>query len=165
MTQGRKTLPLKERKAIRDRLREHLVTSDKSQTELFDKELGFPSSTVAGWFNAKDPTVPEVASCVELAKQENLSLNWLLLGEGPELRGATVPFGDLAENLRATIAAELKTARVGKRREIGWVPDGFLPDADALLREIVDRYTDDSRKWIKALRSDVGRAITGRGGL
>ena len=160
MTQGRKTLPLKERKAIRDRLREHLVTSDKSQTELFDKELGFPSSTVAGWFNAKDPTVPEVASCVELAKQENLSLNWLLLGEGPELQGATVPFKKLAENLRATIAAELKAARVGTRQEIELVPDQFLPDADALLQRIVYRYTEDYRQWIEAMRRAIGDAIS-----
>ncbi len=160
MTQGRKTLPLKERKAIRDRLREHLEASGKSQTKLFEKELGFPSSTVAGWFNKEDPTIPEVASCVELAKQENLSLNWLLLGEGPELQGATVPFDDVAKDLRATIAAELKTARIGTRQEVEWVPDRLLPDADALLRKIVHRYIDDSEEWIGAMRRALGRAIS-----
>ena len=144
-----------------------------SRKALYEDKLGTPHSTVAGWFDKEDPAIPEVVNCVKLARQENLSLNWLLLGEGPELLGATVPFGDLAENLRTTIVTELKVelktdrigARMARNREIEWVLDRFLPDADALLREIVDRYTDDSRKWIKALRSKVGRTLTGRGGL
>ena len=170
---AQKKLSTTEKGKIRERLRKHLRRRRMTRAELYERQMGVSHATVSGWFDNTPKPPPSTAVVVALARTENLSPNWLLLGEGPEALGARVPFGDLAENLHTTIAAELKaelkTARIEARkasnREIGWVLDRLLPDADALLREIVDRYTDDSRKWIKALRSKVGRTLTGRGGL
>ncbi len=168
-----KKLSVTEKKKIGDRLRKHQRRRGMTRAELYERKMGVPHATVAGWFDDTPKPPPSTAVLVALARTENLSPNWLLLGEGPELLGATVPFGDLAEHLRAAIVTELKVelktdrigARMARNREIEWVLDRFLPDADALLRKIVDRYTDDYRRWIEALRSGVGGTLTDPGGL
>jgi len=72
----------------------------------FMKRLRVQARTGKTWARRKAPTVPDVPSLVRFARETNLNLNWLLLGEGPEVRqrDATTPDG----HLLATIEAELR---------------------------------------------------------
>ncbi len=78
----------------------------------FEQEFGIPRTTRLGWSRRKNPSVPEVPILLRLAREANLNLNWLLLGELPELRvrAADSP----VEQFYAIIEAELRaTEKVG----------------------------------------------------
>lgn len=90
-----------------------------------EEDLEASHSTVAGWFHP-DPSTMDTVSLVRLARKKNLNLNWLLLGEGPELRG--ISEGDVWERLRETLVAELVSH--GESRAVA---ERVLPHTDPLF--------------------------------
>lgn len=93
-------------KAISRRLKE-FAQGRFGTWERFYTQLHVKRTTAVAWCS-KDPSVPDAAALLDLARKTNLSLNWLLLGEGPELR-IDPPRGDLdADKVEAVIQAELR---------------------------------------------------------
>jgi hypothetical protein len=63
-------------------------------------------------------------------------LNWLIVGEGPELLGTSVPLQELTKELRATLVAEL-TARTGASAAL---VERVVPSAPALFNLLLDAH-------------------------
>lgn len=85
---GRPGLPLAEARQISERLREFVrrVARLDSHAQLAQRtRIGRP--TITSWFRRK-PVLPTAPHLIRLARETNLSLDWLLLGEGVPLRGA-----------------------------------------------------------------------------
>jgi hypothetical protein len=117
---------------IRARLRDFIDTYVGSQYALERRCPGIGHSTVTGWFKAR-PTMPSATSIAELAKRANLNPNWLLLGEGPPLRGGAE--GNILERYRDAVVAEVAAAEhLARDQVLAWVP---FPDA--LLRAAVQQ--------------------------
>src|SRR2546427_12066157 len=71
----------------------------------FEQEFGIPRTTRLGWSRRKNPSVPEGPILLRLTREANLNLNWLLLGELPELR--VRPADNPAEQVYAIMAGML----------------------------------------------------------
>ena len=74
----------------------------------FDNKFSVPRTTRLGWINQSNPTVPQIAYLIRLAREENLNFNWLLLGEGPEVRIEEAEDESPEEVVSAIIKAELR---------------------------------------------------------
>ena len=143
---GRSLLPKSQRRAIIERLRRHVKQGHGGNRSAFERSSGIPHATVGGWFSA-DPVTPDVPQMIWLAEREQLNLNWLLLGEGPELRvdieesGSGEPDDTLESRLRAVLVSEL-AARLG-------VPvteaTRFLPEASQLVGMVAQKLAWDIR--------------------
>lgn len=129
MPKTKRNLSETERRAIRDRLAD-FQNRHYPDREAMNRDAGVPHSTACGWFNP-DPAVPDVVSLVRISERKNLSLNWLLLGEGPELRGIE-PSAPIWPQLRQTMVAEL----IGH----GALPeeaDRFVPQPDEFFKYLL----------------------------
>ncbi len=91
-------------KGIRDRLK-GFARRYGSWAE-FLRRLKVPRTTGIAWSRLGSPGVPEVPILLRLAREANINLNWLLLGEGPELRERQAD--DPAERVKAALEAELR---------------------------------------------------------
>jgi len=69
--------------------------------------LNIPPNTAANWNHTTDPSVPEPYWLIELARETNVSITWLLLGAGPQL--ITAQAQTPAEQVNAAIQAELRS--------------------------------------------------------
>lgn len=125
MPQSPRKLLLSERRAIRDRLTDFVRRHYPSRLKM-EADVGASHSTVAGWFH-KDPSTPDTLSLVRLAQRKNLDLNWLLLGEGAELRGVA-PSPDVWAHLRSVLVSELKSHGVA-----ALVAEKLAPDPEQLF--------------------------------
>jgi transcriptional regulator with XRE-family HTH domain len=94
-------------KAISNRFKDFARRRHKSVAALL-KHLDVSDRTGKGWTRLKDPRVPDVPTLLRFARELNLSLDWLLLGEGPDLRHreVTTSYG----HFLATIEAELRAS-------------------------------------------------------
>ncbi|UCG87478.1 MAG: hypothetical protein JSW71_02725 [Gemmatimonadota bacterium] len=151
MSQGRKALPLRERRAIRRRLLQHSDARDLSRADLRGV-LGCGETTITQWLNRQDPSTPDVVSCVRLARKEGVSLDWLLLGEGPRQRRAIPASGALPDLLEAAVVAAVLD------RAPGW--EWLVPDGGALLAECRGVYGDFAEQVRRS--SDLLRIIEQR---
>ncbi len=133
MSQGRKALPLRERRAIRRRLLQHSEARELTRAELRGV-LGCGDTTVTQWLNREDPSTPDVVSCVRLARKEGVSLDWLLLGEGQRQRRAVPASGALPDLLEAAVLAAVLD------RAPGW--EWLVPGGAELLAECRRVYGD-----------------------
>jgi hypothetical protein len=103
-----------------------------------ETDVGVAHSTAAAWFHP-DPSTPDTVAVVTLALRKNLNLNWLLLGEGPELR-AIEGSGDVWRILRQTLVAEL-------------VSGGISPDeADRALPTEVELFHGNVYEALESYR-------------
>lgn len=105
---GRRSVPMAEARRIRERLREfqQRVLQLSSQAEL-SKRTGIGRATITSWFRGK-PAMPTAPHLIRLARATNISLDWLLLGEGAPLRGAGAPASSVVTGLLDYLEAELK---------------------------------------------------------
>jgi hypothetical protein len=107
-----------------------------SQTD-FKERFNVPRSTLRSWTDNTEPAVPATAYLLEMAREGNLSLNWLLLGEGPVLRQRETTTRQAG--LMAAIAAELQATEMADdaAHEQGWARLE-LYGPDAVLRLAVE---------------------------
>lgn len=149
---GRRPVRRKDALAISNRLREYIEGRYGKRYQFIKKKRDdgkeWAHSTVMGWFR-KDPRVPDTAQLLRLAREENLSLDWLLLGHGPTLRQGPVQPDALDECLRSHVVAELRSRDGPTQAEIDAVPSG-----EKLLAGVVG----DQRKRLKELRAFVALA-------
>jgi len=132
---GRIGLLRKDHTALTDRLRQWIQDHAYKSREAFADKVGIPRSTAAGWFSVKKPS-PELAHVLQIARSEHMNLNWLLLGDGPQLSGARSPYDKVRDDLRATIAAELQRSGMWQAGQV----DRFLPPGQKLLRQSVGMW-------------------------
>lgn len=99
--------PVKEAAAICRRLN-HFVHRRYGSWSAFEAQFHIPRTTRLGWSRRKNPSVPEVPILLRLAREANVNLNWLLLGEPPELR--VRPADNPVDQLYAVIEAELRAS-------------------------------------------------------
>jgi hypothetical protein len=93
-----------------------------------------------------------------LSQRTGISLDWLLLGDGPELRGASGPPEAFAEKLRATVVAEVASGEQVNRAEV----DAVLPAAPMLMQEFILRQRltlRELRERASEFRRRVLRAV------
>ena len=147
---GRKTLPRRQRREIMERLRHHVKRRHRDKRAAFVRALDVPHNTVAGWFNAKEPAIPDAAQLVEIARRERVNLNWLLLGEGGEIRGLVQETAaeehdePLADRLRSAVLVELSSSLQKEPSDI----DEYVPPGTALLDFLVFELVDDVRHYL-----------------
>jgi transcriptional regulator with XRE-family HTH domain len=128
---------------IRERLRECMVDFMRVKTyEQFASALDIRRPTITRWFGKK-PTTPGTAHILALAEKANIQPTWLLLGEGPQQRGASKPIEEIGAALHAHVSGVLA-------RELG-LSEAFtgatIPSPANLLREVIDRHRGEvSRK-------------------
>src|SRR5690242_2382864 len=112
---GRSKLQKSDARDIKDRLLRHTQRWDSRNK--WAKELDLPPSTVTGWF-AGTPRAPDTFQLLQMARKRRLSLNWLLLGEGPELLGPGSSRASLESELQSWIRAELESKKQAQPDEI-----------------------------------------------
>jgi transcriptional regulator with XRE-family HTH domain len=139
---GIKSLPVKEARAIRERLREWSLRGAnpryKSQQHLAE-QLGVGKATVSTWF-AKNPSTPTSPALLQLARA-GLSINWLLTGGGPENHSADRPQAALSDALRRHVLDEIeRTAESGDEE----LAVSLIPESSELLSDFV-RYWWEER--------------------
>jgi transcriptional regulator with XRE-family HTH domain len=132
MSQGRKALPLKERRAIRRRLLQHSDARELTRADLRDV-LRCGDTTITQWLNRNDPSTPDVVSLVRLARREGVSLDWLLLGEGVRHRLAVPASDRLPDLLEAAVVAAVLD------RAPGW--EWLVPGGTELVVECGQMYS------------------------
>jgi hypothetical protein len=123
---GRQKLEKADASAVADRLRKYVNERYKDPTA-FARAVGIPRATAAGW-RSSPPKTPETKYLIQLARQEGLSLNWLLLGEGPVSMEDT----PLEAQLRGRIVAALAKTGLGDH-EINRV----VPNPRRVLKEVL----------------------------
>lgn len=138
---GRQRLPKKHRRAIRDRLNRFIRERYRSNYD-FCKRHELPSSTVSGWLNAKEPRMPDTPFLVKFAREHGLSVDWLLFGDGPELRATSVAVNDFAVELRTQVVAEIKTRRAPGTPEDALTLEVLVPDGQRLLSDLAEHYCE-----------------------
>lgn len=104
---ARKRPPAKDAEGICRRLN-HFVHRRYGSWSAFERQFGIARTTRLGWSRRKNPSVPEIPHLLRIAKEANLDLNWLLLGEPPELR--VQPADNPVDHLYAIIEAELRAS-------------------------------------------------------
>lgn len=97
--------PAKDAEAISRRLR-HFVQQRYGSWGAFEERFNIPRTTRLAWSRRKQPSVPDIPHLLRLARECNLNLNWLLLGEPPDLR--VTPAQNPVEQFYAIIEAELR---------------------------------------------------------
>lgn len=98
-----------------------LATGTSSDTALA-KVLGVSPQTLSSW---KVRNSVPYSFCIDLAVHEDLSLDWLLLGEGSQSRTASLPQTDLDEDWQARLFAQLRALS--------------LPDLQAVAMVVEDK--------------------------
>ena len=97
----------KDAHAISRRLR-HFVQQRYGSWAGFEKRFGVPRTTRLAWSRREQPSVPDVPQLLRLARETGINLNWLLLGEPPDVRITSQP--NPVEQLYAVIEAELRAS-------------------------------------------------------
>jgi hypothetical protein len=154
-TVGKRSLSLDERRGIRDRLHQFRLRHYRTR-QAMNRDAGVPHNTAAGWFD-KNPRTPDTVSLVRIAERKNLNLNWLLLGEGPELRGVDGP-SEVWPHLRRTLVAELVSHGASAQDA-----EALIPGEEMLFHFLMDQLLTGWVKWkgkpLPPRRAGIGRAI------
>lgn len=128
----------------------------------FVAEAGFPQSTASDWRSSQNCSVPGVPALIQFAKRYGMSIDWLLLGEGPPIRGASAQRQDLAGDLRAEILARVVAPR-GESPAARLMVGRVLPKGMELIEHLVGLVRERvvvlyGAKWW----SDAGPALAER---
>ncbi len=118
--------------------------------------MGVPHNTAVGWF-APDPRVPDPVWLVSLARSKNLNLNWLLLGEGPELRRVDSS-ADVWTTLHQTLVEELILHGAPRAEAEQMVPDG-IDLYRHFMSEMLEGWTRWDRKQRRLKARSIGAAL------
>ncbi|MFC1640306.1 helix-turn-helix domain-containing protein [Gemmatimonadota bacterium] len=152
---GRNSLAPSEARAVQTRLRAHLERKGWSIRQ-FHQRLAVPYSTVQGWFG--DPVrTPETPHLHALAQKGNISLTWLLLGEGPEHRSDCLVEIPIGERLRHRLLCELEAEGQAVDERIRAV----VSDGEQLVDEFVEFYKGRVSTWREFNRRAIGSKLEG----
>jgi len=99
--------PTKDADAIARRLK-HFVQQRYGSWRAFEEQLAIPRTTRLAWSRRQSPAVPDTPLLLRFAREANLNLNWLLLGEPPDLR--VEPARNPVEQFYAVLEAELRSS-------------------------------------------------------
>lgn len=114
---GQPHVPLQKKREIRDRIRHSYQKLLGFFTyDGFARYIDIPRTTITAWLG-NPPRVPSTAHILAFAERANINPTWLLLGEGPELRGMSYPEAEMATALEQTVRAHL-TAKGLEEREL-----------------------------------------------
>jgi hypothetical protein len=137
--QGRPSVSDADRAEIRKRLVYWYKEYKKYRSQdAFAEAIDVARTTALGWFAKKRPKPPDLPHLLTIARREGLSLDWLLLGHGPEVRGAAASVGDAGAAIRSILLAEISSFTGGWTRE---EVDEFLPTPEGLVRSLTRRYS------------------------
>ena len=141
---GRPAVKTEDLRAIVSRLREWFTQREPAlrpngepNLSEIQRRTGIPRTTISGWLGEGAPKgkkVADVPHLLGLARREHVSLNWLLLGIGPERLGAAASASTTAQELRHRVLAEV----LGRLRVAPTLLEQIVPPADELLRSAVD---------------------------
>jgi hypothetical protein len=95
------------------------------------KKSGFSNATLMGWFRKRGSRFPVSKSLLEFVRLTGASLDYVVMGEGPEFRGQDVPTGELAEMLRKEVVRRF----THEFSELGPSFAKWLPDPETILRD------------------------------
>ena len=147
-------------KGIRDRLK--AFAGRYGSWAKFLHRLRVPRTTGIAWSRVGSPGVPEVPFLLRLAREGNVNLNWLLLGEGPVLRER--PADDPAERVKAALEAELRQSEDASPEEFqaAWDRMMFRGDwskvEDVILKLAVDGVRPRFHENLRLVRHYAGLA-------
>ena len=136
---GRKKLAPNQAAQISQRLRAFILKRHPS-IQAFVRRQGWVQQTVSRWFGRR-PRTPDVLPLARLAEEENLNLNWLLLGKGPTLRDPGEPVDRLDTRLRQLLVAELTS----RARATDTQLRAIVPEAEEVLERLVCEYVNRVR--------------------
>ena len=149
------SLGLAERRKIRDRLL-FFVHRRYANRRLMERDVGVSHSTAVGWFRP-NPAPPRTEYLVRLATKKYLNLNWLLLGEGPELRGVDAG-SDVWMKLRQSLVAELVSWGASHDDANAIVPSPS--QLSSWLRSFLHRWDDAARnETVVVTRPGISREM------
>ena len=128
----------------------------------FLRRLKVPRTTGIAWSRLSTPGVPEVPFLLRLAREGNVNLNWLLLGEGPELRERQAE--DPAERVKAALEAELRQSEDANPEEFQAAWDRMMLRGDwskvedVVLKLAVDGVRPRFQENLRLVRHYAGLA-------
>ncbi len=149
------SVPVRTAKDVKARLQTFYLAGSSPRSEsqsALARRVGIPRPTIAGWFQG-EPKVPDPAHIIVMAVKDRLSPTWLLLGEGPELIGATLPNSELSELLRQAVVATVQSYT-------GAAPNflaQFIPPSAQLWEEMVRDHLRRLKEYLRARHAVVGR--------
>lgn len=146
---GRSSPPNPQMQAIAGRLRDWYRARYKNQGAFADA-IDVRENTVSGWLGSY-PKAIDLVNLLKLAKA-GISLDWLLTGEGPDVRGAMQASPALAKSLRGYVVASLS---VGDLADYRALIERKVPQGDGLLRGLVEA----ERARITALVGDIEQEL------
>ncbi|HKS12378.1 MAG TPA: helix-turn-helix domain-containing protein [Pseudomonas sp.] len=94
-----------------------LATGTSSDAALA-KVLGVSPQTLSSW---KVRNSVPYSFCIDLAVHEDVSLDWLLLGEGSQLRAASLPQPDPDDEWQARLFAQLRALSLSDLQAVALV--------------------------------------------
>ncbi|MET1080292.1 MAG: helix-turn-helix domain-containing protein [Pseudomonas sp.] len=125
-----------------------LVTECTSDTSLAEA-LGVSPQTLSSW-KSRD-SVP-YSFCVDVASAKGVSLDWLIMGEGPQQRGETLEYPQGSEKLHTTpredaLLALFRELPENQQREIQSAAEEKkrLRDIEQRLNELIAALADIKR--------------------
>jgi transcriptional regulator with XRE-family HTH domain len=136
--------------AIKARLKEAVTRVCRLSWYQFAKAAGFSHATTSDWRNPKKEALPGAPHLTGIVKRFGVSIDWLLTGEGGELRGTLQPKRALAQELRAWVIADVE-----RLYSIGDAKRGLLEELlpqgedllDSLVRDGNRRLTQHYEDW------------------
>lgn len=150
--QGRPSLSKQDRAVIRDRLwwyyREYRQYTSQRQ---FAQAAVVPESTISDWLHPQS-RVPDLANLLTFARNEGISLDWLLLGRGSPALAVSRTIVELADDLRAYVVNELARGDWAAYRN---AIKSRLPLAPELLAKVPEAYRAGAAAYIDAYHNMI----------
>jgi len=142
---------------VKQRL-EQFAKSRGGSWSKFMEDLGVRHTTASNWRNPKSSALPGIPKLVKLAERWHLSLDWLILGEGSELRGSSRPDAVLADDLRDRVLSDLGVPDDAR----GEGARAVIPDGEDMVRELVELNRRRLEKHQAAFMAKMPIAIVER---
>ena len=150
------SLDIRQVRPIKARLEAFATGLGKTWYE-FTRETGLAHSTTSVWRNSRKAALPSVAMLVRLAERYQLSLDWLLLGVGGDVRGTERPATELSADVRLHVESALGIPADAR----GEGNRNALLSGEAMLAGLVEesrkRVEQAQEVWLASLPVELAR--------